>query len=273
MNRTLSFGIGAAIGALAIWPSAGSSQSHQDHPHLHVSDRWEDCSFQLDPSLTRQAWRQFTREAGLVTYFRPLRDAAPMGRGNFEISVTQSTVGIDDHDAAWNDTFVHPDSTHWLYEGSGLNIPGVMGRAGVTDRIDVGFYFTKNPRANYGVAGGQLQYNFIQQASAGVDASARASLVTLFGPDDVDVTVYHTDLVVSRQFALFNRVALAPYVGVAGYLSTAQEKSAVVDLDDARMTGIQAMAGAVAQVSILRFAVEYNAASVNSTSLKVGVAF
>lgn len=273
MMKPLNFGLGAAVAALAMWPSPALSQSHHHHLHLHVSDRWEDCAFQLDPGLTREAWRQFTKEAGLVTYFRPLRDAAPMGAGNFELSVVQSVIGIDDHDAAWNDTFVHPDSTHWLYEGSGLNLPGILGRAGVTDRLDVGFYFTKNPRSNYGVAGGQVQYNFIQQVSAGVDASARASLVTLFGPEDVDVTLYSTDLLVSRRYTLLSGFSLAPYAGVSGYLSSAHEKSAVVNLEDARIAGVHAMLGAVAQISILRLAVEYDVASVKSTSLRIGVAF
>lgn len=273
MTRLLNLCLGAAIGALALWPSAGLAQSRHRDLHLHVSDRWEDCAFQLDPGLTRTAWRQFTKEAGLVTYFRPLRDAAPMGAGNFELSLVQSVIGIDDHDAAWNDTFVHPDSTHWLYEGSGLSIPGITGRVGVTNRLDMGFYFTKNARSNYGVAGGQVQYNFVQQASSGLDVSVRASLVALFGPEDVDVTVYHADMVLSRRYALFSRVALAPYAGIAGYLSTSHEKSAVVNVEDARMVGVQATAGTVVHISALRIAVEYDAASVNSSSMKIGVAF
>src|SRR4026207_104649 len=48
-------------------------------PHLHVNSRWDECSIQLDASLTQKAWRQFVQEAGLVAYFRPLIDAKPMG--------------------------------------------------------------------------------------------------------------------------------------------------------------------------------------------------
>jgi hypothetical protein len=271
MNRS-NISVAALAGALAIWPSAAFSQS-SPRVHLHVSDRWDDCAFQLDPALTTGAWRQFAKELGLVMYFRPLRDAAPMGAGNFEISVVQSVIGIDDHDAAWNDTFVHPDAEHYLFDGSGLPLPGLMGRAGVTDRVDVGLYFTKNPRANYGVAGGQVQYNLVQQASAGVDASVRASLATLFGPEDVDATVYGADLLVSRRYALLSRVSIAPYAGVSGYLSSAHEKSAVVSLEDERIAGVHAMVGAIVQISVLRLAVEYDAASVQSTSLRIGVAF
>src|ERR1043165_6151215 len=122
MKRTILISLAVA---------AGSAEA-QTQPKLHVNPRWHECSFQIDASLTQQAWHQFSEEAGLVTYFRPLADARPMGRGKFEISVLQWKTGIDAKDAAWNDTFVHPDSTHWLFEGDGLAFPGLTARGGLT---------------------------------------------------------------------------------------------------------------------------------------------
>lgn len=272
MNWQVISAVGIA-GVIAISPSRGFAQGHR-HVHLHVNDRWEECAFQLDPSLTQQAWRQFTKEAGLVTYFRPLRDARPMGAGNFEISMIRAETGIDDTDAAWNDTFVHPDSTHWLFEGSGLAIPGLMVRAGLSERLDVGAYLTRNPNANYGFFGGQIQYNFVQEASAGVAASTRLSLVSLFGPEDLDFTVYGLDVVASKEYPVVaGWVSVSPYAGVSGYLSSAHEKSAAVTLSDEQVLGVQAMVGAVAQISVARIAVEYGAASVRSRTIKLGLAF
>src|SRR5688572_9477947 len=239
-------------------------------PHLHISNRWKECSIQLDGSLTQTAWRQFTEEAGLVAYFRPLSDAKPMGRGKFEISVLQWQTNIDDADAAWNDTFVHPDSTHWLFEGSGLKFPGLMVRAGVSDKTDIGIYATKNPNANYGFYGAQLQQNFVGSAMSDWAASGRLSFTSLYGPEDVDLTVFGADLVVSRTIALTSWAALAPYAGVSSYFSMSREKSAAVDLDNEYVGGSQAMAGAVLQVSGARLAMEYNASKVNSISMKVG---
>src|SRR5512144_3452115 len=132
--------------ATALLSTSGVAQSR---PKLHVNPRWKQCSIQLDPSLTQSAWRQFTQEAGQVVYFRPLTDARPMGRGKFEFSLMQWQTNVDDNSSAWNDTFVHPDSTHWLYEGSGLQFPGLMVRAGVSGNTDVGVYFTKSPGAHY----------------------------------------------------------------------------------------------------------------------------
>jgi hypothetical protein len=238
---------------------------------LHVNPRWDECSFQLDASLTQAAWHQFTEEAGLVTYFRPLSDAQPMGRGKLELSAVQWKTGIHDEDAAWNDTFVHPDSAHWLFEGSALAFPGLMLRAGVAERTDVGLYFTKAVGANYGFYGAQLQQSLVRDAATGSAIAARLSFVSMYGPEDLDFTVYGVDLLASRKLALARWAALSPYVGVSTYLATSHEKSAVVSLADEKVLGAQAMAGAAIQLSKARLGVEYSLAKVPTFSLKVGI--
>lgn len=263
----------AVIAGLAAAPFPGQAQlSHSAHDHgvtLHVSTRWQECAMQIDPSLTQAAWRQFTEEAGLVAYFRPIADARPMGKGNWEVSLMQWETGIKDTDAAWNDTFVHPDSAHWLFEGRGLKFPGLTARVGVSDRVDLGVYLTQNPNANYGFYGGQLQYNFARSEETGLSASARASFVSLFGPEDMDVTVIGADLVASKRYAL-RWASLSPYAGVSSYLSTAHEKTAAVSLADETAIGARAMIGVTGEFSIARLGVEYSVARVNSFSLKMG---
>lgn len=266
----------AAISALTAFPTIGSAQqSHAGHGHgvtLHVNPRWKECSFQLDPALTQRAWRQFTREAGLVTYFRPLLDARPMGRGNFEVSAMQWKTEIDDTDAAWNDTFVHPDSAHWLFEGSGLQFPGLMVRTGVSKRIDVGAYVTKNPNANYGFYGGQMQYNLAHDEEKGWAASARASFVSLYGPADLDFTVYGADLIASKRFSA-GKTSISPYAIVSSYLATSREKTLAVNLSDENVVGAQGTVGVAGELSVARIGIEYSVAQVRSMSLKVGVGF
>jgi hypothetical protein len=229
-----------------------------DHPTLHINTRWKECSFQLSPELTQSAWRQFTREAGLVAYFRPLSDARPMGRGNFEVSLLQWGTGIDDADPAWNDTFVHPDAEHALFEGSRLQFPGLMVRAGLTANTDAGLYITKSPGANYGFVGGQVQHNLM------------GGTFRMYGPEDLDFSVYGADLVTSRRITLSRWASVSPYAGVSTYMGSSHEKSAVVSLDDERVVGAQGMLGAVLQLSAARLSAEYNVAAVNTMSLKVG---
>ncbi len=256
--------------ALAIASPARAQYLHGagDPTVLHISTRWKECSFQLDPSLTKAAWQQFTREAGMVIYFRPLADARPLGKGTFDVSVTQWKTGIDDADAAWNDTFVHPDADHWLFEGSGLQFPGLTARAGITNSTDVGVFWTRNPNANYGVYAAQVQQNLVR-SDAGY-LSARLSFSALYGPDDVSFNVTGVDLVASRTLRVARWTTISPYAGVSTYLTRSREKSTAVNLADESAAGMQAMAGAVLQLSKAKLAVEYNAAEVNSLSFRIG---
>jgi hypothetical protein len=248
--------------------------SFAQEPKLHVNPRWKECSFQLDPSLTQSAWHQFTREAGLVTYFRPLTDAKPMGAKKFELAILKWETGIDDNDDAWNNTFVHIDSTHYLFEGPRLAFPGLTFRMGVTDKMDVGLYFTKSIGANYGFYGGQIQYNLINDVDKKRSVSARANFTSIFGPQDFKFSVYGIDLIASKEFPLYlNWLSVAPYVGVSTYLSSSHETSDLVNLKNENIAGGQAVVGAVVKAKAVRLGAEYNFAKVNSLSFKIGVSF
>jgi len=231
---------------------------------LHVNDRWSQCAIVIDPALTQSAWHQFVKEAGLVSYFRPLTPAQPLGRKNFEFAVMNSFTRIDDADPAWNDTFSHPSPTHWLFDGEALPIPGLMLRAGVTDRVDVGAYVTKSFGANYGILGGQVQYAFMNDVERGLAASVRINAVKLYGPEDLDLNVFGLDLVASKEISRFS-----PYAGVSGYLSRGRETTDKVSLEDESIVGLQGMVGLAVRIWTLRLGAEFNAASVPGYSVKL----
>ncbi|HSG07434.1 MAG TPA: hypothetical protein VLA36_03685 [Longimicrobiales bacterium] len=267
--------LGAAAAALVLFatPVVGSAQHHRKDITLHINTRWEECAFQLDPALTQEAWRQFTEEAALVAYLRPLTDARPLGRGRVEFSLLRWATAIDDSESAWNDTFVHPYEDHWLMEGDRLAFPGLMVRVGVSDRMDIGGYLTKNPKSNYGFFGGQIQHNIINDQKRGWAAAGRMSFVSLFGPEDVELTVLGLDVLASRTLPVNGWLTVSPYVGGSSYLSYSQEKSEVVDLDSEYVPGNQVMIGAAAEVYRTRLAVEVSSARVQTLSFKVGVGF
>lgn len=231
---------------------------------LHVNDEWDDCAIVLDPSLTQAAWHQFVAELAPVTYLRPLASAKPLGAKRFEVALLNASTRIDDSDPAWNDTFSHPDPTHWLFEGDALPIPGLMARLGVTDRVDVGAYLTKNMSANYGIVGGQVQYNLLDDAARRLAAAARANAVWLFGPEDLSASVYGLDLLLSRDVWV-----VSPYVGVAGYVSRGQEHTTKVDLENETVFGAQGTVGVAYSISVLRLGAEYMVGRVDGYAFKV----
>jgi hypothetical protein len=245
-----------------------------DNVQLHVNPRWEECSFQLDSTLTQESWHQFTREAALVAYFRPLIDAKPMGKKNFEIALLQWNTAIDDADDAWNDTFVHPDSAHWLKEGSRLPIPGLTFRAGIANRLDLGIYWTRSIGANYGFWGAQLQYNLVNNVERNWAASTRLNFVSMYGPEDLNLNVMGLDFLASKEFQIrSDRFTISPYIGVSTFLSNSHEKTTAVELDDEHVVGAQGMVGAVLKLALVRVAVEYNFSEVSTLSYKIGIAF
>lgn len=232
--------------------------------HLHVNHDWDQCAIVIDPALTQSSWHQFVTEVGLVTHFRSLASARPLGPGRFEVALLNWGNRIDPADDAWNDTFSHPDDTHWLFEGDALLIPGLMVRAGITDRIDVGAYFTKAVDSNYGFFGAQLQYGFVNDTERNLGVAGRISTVRLYGPDDMDVSTYGLDLVASKDISIFS-----PYVGVGTYWSRGQETTDKVDLEDESVLGAQAMVGVAARLWALRLGAEAHLAEVSGYSFKI----
>jgi hypothetical protein len=248
------------------------AQHQHDDPSLHVNPKWRECSFQLDPSLTQSAWHEFTQEAGLVAYFRPLVSAKPMGAMHFEVSLLQWQTAFDDSKPAWNDTFVHPDSAHWLKSTERLAFPGLTARFGITDRLDGAVFITKNPGANYGFYGAQLQYSLLNNQKW--SAAARTSFNSMFGPEDLKLSVCGVDALVSWDFKLYsNWLSVSPYAGVSTYLTATRETTDKVNLQSERVIGAQAMVGTVLKLSVARIGVEYNFGRLSTLSFKVGVAF
>lgn len=264
--------IKSMVTAVVLAGMAGPVSSQ--NPDLHVSTKWKECSFQIDPSLTQEAWHQFTQEAGLATYFRSVTDAKPMGAGRFELSILQWNTRIDESDDAWNNTFVHPDKEHWLIGGKQLPFPGLSLRAGVSGKVDVAAYWSKRPGANYGVAGAQVQYNIINDTTRNWALSARAGINTLYGPADLNLYTCGVDVLASKTFNLItNWISLSAYAGLSSNASHAHEKTDAVNLKDEYLSELQYMAGAIAQIRFVRIGTEYNISTVNTISFKLGATF
>jgi len=158
-----------------------------------------------------------------------------------------------------------------VLDGVFEKFPGLMLRAGVSARTDVGLYLTKSPGANYGFVGGQVQHSLVGDTTKAWAAAARVSFVSMYGPADLNFRVYGVDLLASRRFALSRWATVSPYVGASTYLSSSHEKTAAVSLADEHVAGAQAMLGTAVQLSVVRLGVEYNVATVQSLTLKVGI--
>jgi len=95
--------------------------------------------------------------------------------------------------------------------------------------------------------------------------------VSLFGPEDVDLSVYGADVVTSLRSWRFGRAMLTPYAGVSTYLSRSHENSSLVTLTDEQTYSAMGTVGATLQFSALRVGAEASVSRVPSFAMKVGI--
>lgn len=210
----------------------------QAAPVLHVNPNLKECSVQFAPELTQGAFHDFVREFGSVSAYKPMAPPAPLGRGGIELGIQQMYFTVDDAAPKWNDTFYHPEADHWL--GSQQTFPKLGLRVGVSDRVDVGGYFTKNPDANYGWLGFDVRGAVMRQGTKQpVDLMVRGAYTKTLYVDDMDMNTFTADASVGRTF--WNLVQ--PYVGVGGDIVTASERSDMVALHSETVFVQHAFAG------------------------------
>jgi hypothetical protein len=200
---------------------------HPADPGLHVGNEYEECYVKFASNLTQEAYARFVREFGSVSAFKMVAAPVPLGRGGVVIAVEQLNFTVEERAAAWNDTFHHPDAYHEL--GSDKSFPLLRVRAGLTDRLDLGAYWTKSPQANYGWLGLEGKYAALRQSeTTPLSLAVRGAYTKTLYVEDMDMHALTVDVAAGRTF--WN--VLTPYVGVGGDLVYARERSAAVDLDD-----------------------------------------
>ncbi len=210
----------APTAALAHGPNG-----HPPDPNLHVDASLDDCSVQFAPGLTQAAFRRFAREFGSVSAFRMMAPPTTLGQRGVVFGVEYMSFTVEDKSDAWNDTFAHPDAYHEL--GSRQAFPKLRLRAGVTDAIDVGAFYTKNPKANYGWLGLEARFGLLHQSEAMPIALAlRGAYTKTLYVEDMDMHAVSADVAAGRTF----RGVFTPYLGLGGDLVLVRETSEVVDL-------------------------------------------
>ena len=216
----------------------GGPANHPADPNLHVDTSLEDCSVVFAPELTQTAYGVFVGEFGSVSAFKLMSPSTTLGKWGVRVAFEYLRFTIDDKSDAWNDTFAHPDAYHEL--GAAKDVPKLSLHVGVTDRLDVGAFFTRSPKANYGWLGLDVKYGLLQQTEAmPISLAIRGAYTKTLFVDDMDMHALGTDVAVGRTFW----GVLTPYVGAGGDLVVSRETSPMVDLDTEAKLIPHALAG------------------------------
>jgi opacity protein-like surface antigen len=258
----------ALMGLVPTAALAHGSDGHPADPNLHVNPSLKDCSVQFAPELTQDAFARFAREFGSVSAFKMMAPPAPLGKWKFAIGIEQMNFTVEEHADAWNDTFAHPDAYHEL--GSEKSIPKLRIRAGLTDRLDVGAYYSENPNANYGWLGLEAKYGLLRQSdSKPVSLAMRGAYTKTLYVDDMDMNAFSADLAAGHTF----RNVFTPYLGVGSDLVLVRETSNVVDLHSESQLVPHALAGCELRLWHVALGAEVNRAALTSLHMQVTALF
>jgi opacity protein-like surface antigen len=258
----------AAVLFTLLAPAAALAQQPPDDPMLHVDPSVKDCSVRFASNLTQDAFHRFVREFGAVSAFKQGASPAPLAAGDIVVSVEWMSFTVEEHAPAWNDTFTHPTAHHPL--GADKSFPKLHLRGGITDRLEVGAFYSANPEANYGWAGVDVKYAVLdQRAGDPVSLALRGAYTKTLYVSDMNMHAVTADVSVGRTF--WDRVTPYAGLGVDGVL--ALETSPAVQLEDEAVTAPHAFAGVEVRFWRLTAGVEIQAGALTSWQAQLGFVF
>lgn len=153
----------------------------------------------FDPTITSSEFGTIVREAGMVTAYRGVAPAEPQGLLGFDIGVEASFAEIDT--SAWNDAFVGSAPDY-------LAAPRLHARVGLPFNLDVGAAYVWVPDSDISSLGAELQWAILEGSAATPALALRGHYTTLQGVDELDLTSYGADAVLSKGLTIFT-----PYIG------------------------------------------------------------
>jgi hypothetical protein len=232
---------------------------------LHVGTAYKSCYFDLHPELTQKQFRTFTREGAMVVRFEQMAAPDALGSGSWSFSIGQSATPIDDRKGAWNNTFSHPESDHYL--GDVQQIPRLSARYGLNERVDLGLWGTVNPQANYGFVGADAKLSLVDShfGTLPYHVAVRPSVTSVIGPKELWFGNAGLDVTAGVTVA-----GLSPYVGVGGTLGAAVETSRDVSLDPAITVTPVAVTGLAYHIWHVHLAAEATFSTVSTYGMVVG---
>jgi len=241
---------------------------HPPDPNLHVDGSLEECEVHFAPELTQASFGRFVREFGSVSAFKLMAPPTTLGQWGVSIGIEYMAFGMDDKSDAWNDTFAHPDTTHEL--GSSQEFPKLKLRVGVSEKVDVGAFFTKHFNANYGWVGVDVKYRLLEQTDRmPISLALRGAYTKTLFVSDMDMHAGSFEVAAGRTFW----GVLTPYLALGTDMVVARETSDTVDLHHETEVVPHAIAGLEVKYWHLAFGAEANLGTLTSYQVQVAGVF
>jgi hypothetical protein len=241
------------------------AQMSDSHPPLHVDPTVKDCSVEFASNLTQSAFHRFAREFGSVSAFKQLAPAVTLRKGTASLGIEMMSFNVDEWSDAWNDTFAHPTDHHPL--GSNHKFPKLKARVGVTDNIDVGAFYARNPQANYGWFGLDGKYRVLTESeNMPVSLAVRGAYTKTLYVTDMDMHAVTADVSVGRTVWY----GIRPYVGLGADGVLARETSNAVNLQTENIIAPHVFGGFDVTLRRVSLGAEFTQGALPSVQVQVG---
>jgi hypothetical protein len=265
--KSAHFVLVALMGLAPAAALAHGPNGHAADPNLHVGTEYDDCYVKFAPELTQSAFGDFAREFGSTAAYKQMSGPTTLGRRGVALGLGWISFTVDQYADKWNDSFAHPDAYHEL--GSDLAFPKLRLVVGVTDRIDLGAFWTRNPNANYGWLGLDMKYGLLQQnETTPVSLALRGAYTKTLYVEDMDMHALTADVTAGRTWSV-----LTPYLGVGTDLVYARERSDAVNLNDETQLVPRAFGGVELRYWHLGVAAEAEVGALNRLEVQVSARF
>lgn len=220
----------------------------------------------LASDLSNSAFATVIREGGMFTAYRAVAPAEPEGITGFDIGVEVSAVEID---STWAKALNDNDAPDYL------GAVRFHVRKGLPFNLDVGASYLYVPESDIRVIGGELQWAILEGSTVTPALALRGHYSTLQGVDEVDLSSYGADAVLSKGFAF-----LTPYIG-AGVVQVDGKytgsdpnllKGGLFELHDQSFTEYRGFGGVQIAMALVRLTLEaeYSRMPIYTAKLSLG---
>jgi hypothetical protein len=201
---------------------------------------------------------------GVIASMKSMASAETLGKNHFSIAFEYQMTPVDQHDAAWINTFSHPDDECPL--GDRIKLPMLRAKFGISGKMDVGVLWTTAPGANYGIIGGELKYAILEETSKRPAGAIRLSYSALTGVPDYNIGMGNIDLLISKKIA-----GISLYGGIKESLVIGTETTSKVNLDTKSLLATNGIVGVSYSFWLINTTVEYEISNVNTLSFMIAL--
>jgi len=152
--------------------------------------------------MAQSEFDNMVRDVGTLITYRAMAPAEPGGLLGFDVSVAASAVKIDT--ALWNQIIPSEIITEDY-----VFVPSLRARLGLPLNFDVGASFAQVPGSDIQMLGGEVQWAMWDGSAATPALAFRGHYSSLLNVNELDLTTYGADAVISKGFAIFT-----PYAGI-----------------------------------------------------------